>query len=71
MIDFLLAPPNILIILGAIFVFSFLFTIQLFLDHESGYVWPIWCAMALIALYHLFHGVAWLVARFMNTMHSY
>lgn len=71
MFDFLYATPNISIVIGAMVVLAVLWFIQLFIDYKSGHAWPIWLAMALIAFYLLWHGGAWLVARFLDTVLPY
>ena len=70
MIDFLLAR-NIMTLIGAIVLLAVLYFIQLFIDDESDLASPIWLAMAFVAIYLLWHGGAWLMARFMDTVHSY
>jgi len=70
MIDFLLAR-NIMTLIGAIVLLAVLYFIQLFIDDESDFASPIWLAMAFVAIYLLWHGGAWLMARFMDTVHSY
>ena len=65
MIDFLLAPPNISIVIGAIVVLAIFWFIQLFINRMSNFVWFMRIGMMAIALYLLLHGVAWLISRFM------
>jgi len=67
MIGFLLAPPDITIVIGAIVILGILWFIKLFFDEISTFVWFIRLAMTLIALYLLLHGIAWLLSRYMNT----
>ena len=71
MIDFLLAPPNIWIVIGAIVVLAILWFIQLFFDNVSNFVFFIRMAITLIAINLLWYGGAWLVAQFMDTVHSH
>jgi len=69
MIDVLLAP-NIMVISGAIGVLILLWLTRLFID-DDDLAWLMWVPMAFIALYLLWYGGTWLVARFMKTMHSF
>lgn len=62
---FLLDPPNISVVFGAIIILGVLWLFQSFFDEISNFVWFIWLAMTVIALYLLFHGIAWLIPRFM------
>ena len=62
MIDFL--NPNIVVISLVISVFILLWFVQLSIDDED-IKWLIWALMASIALYLLWDGGSWLVARFM------
>jgi hypothetical protein len=62
MSDFL--NPNIMIISGVIGVLLLLWVIQLSIDDDT-LVWLIWVPMVFIALYLLWVGGSWLVARFM------
>ena len=65
MIDFLLAPPNISIVIGAIVVLAIFWFIQLFFNRMSNFVWFIRIVMMAITSYLLLHGVAWLISRYM------
>ena len=68
--DYLLAP-NASLIVGAIVAIFVLYSISLFIERRSDSVSAIWLLIAILSLYLGWHGGAWLMARFLDTVHSY
>ena len=71
MMDILLAPPNTLIVIGAIGLLIGLLVFQCFLKSETGHSWLVWLAIGVVAFYLLWHRGAWLIARIMDRVHSF
>jgi predicted permease len=72
MIDFLLSPPNLITVFVVVVVTPIISFIAMWTSEEdSGWAYPLWILSFLGLVYLLWHGGAWLVARFMDTVHSY
>ena len=70
MIDFLLAPPGVITIIVVV-VLIVIIGIGAVIASDTGYEYLFIIPFLLGVIYLLWHGGAWVVARFMNTVQSY